>query len=482
MVSRKTLLQVMGCTARVRLLFLAVILILILCPGISCTDENPRGPTKTPIQGVRNEEKSPSSIKNPDKTTQPAGKRRDSPEKDNTAKQVVLTMGSWRMDDRVEMNRIFREFTAKHPNITIHFDPTAAQDYDEVLYAQLSSGYGPDLFYLRSYSVSRLLYEKGFIEPCENMPEIRITFSEKMLSAWTADDGRIYGVPLIATSHGVYYNKDIYSKCNLQIPRTFEELVEGAKKIQENGYIPFANATRERWTVAEIIFMNLAPGYIGGEKGRKAYLAGKRCFDDQAVTDVYRAMAEIGRYLPANQKYMTYTDSLQLFVQGKAAMWLGGSWDIPYFVKESPDFSWGVFVPPPMKGYSSCITFHLDAGMGLNAKSAHKKEAKLFLKWLASMQFANLLANELPGFFPMHSHMPVFSNPHAKEFYALNQKVGCTDVRFAWEKLREGEPSAYDLIRDTGFMVMNLQITPEDAAKTLQEGLVRWFMPARNCR
>jgi ABC-type glycerol-3-phosphate transport system substrate-binding protein len=64
--------------------------------------------------------------------------------------QVTLTMGSWRVDDIEQMNRILSAFNEQYPHISINFDPTNPPDYNAVLRTQLEGGTAPDLFYLRS--------------------------------------------------------------------------------------------------------------------------------------------------------------------------------------------------------------------------------------------------------------------------------------------------------------------------------------------
>ncbi|MFQ5576640.1 MAG: extracellular solute-binding protein, partial [Anaerolineae bacterium] len=241
-----------------------------------------------------------------------------------------------------------------------------------------------------------------------------------------------------------------------------------------------ANASGDSWTVAEIVFMNLAPNFIGGREGRLAYLNGERCFNDPRLTAAFKALQDLAPFLPENQQLLTYSDSLQLFLQGRALMWLGGSWDIPFFEAETPAFEWSVFAPPPPAGQPPYITFHLDAGMGLNAQSRHKDEARLFLEWMTTPEFGAMLGNELPGFFPMHTDAPPLNNPHANTFLALNQGRG-TDVRFVWEKLRDGTPDAYTLVMNGAVAVVNGDQTPQQAADALQDGLAQWFEPAQHC-
>ena len=395
--------------------------------------------------------------------------------------EVALTLGSWRPEDVEQMTRILAKFHERYPRITVKFDPTSAPEYDAALLAQLKGGSGPDLFYLRSYSVSRNLYKQGYLEPLDTLPGLAESFTPEMRAPWATDDGNPYGVPFIATSHGIYYNVDLFKQLGLEIPTTWEELLVSADSIKGAGYIPFANASADTWTVAELMFMNLAPNFIGGRDGRMQYLEGQRCFNDAYMTAVFQAMQDLAPFLPHNQAILTYSDSQQLFLQGKAAMFLDGSWEIPFFETSKPAFAWSVFAPPPPAGLPSYLTFHLDAGMGMNTASRHQEEARLFLEWMTTQEFAALLGNELPGFFPMHSQLPDLQNEHANTFLSLNKDRG-TDVRFAWEQLRDGSPDAYALIMDGAVAVLNDQEEPQTAADALQNGLAEWFVPAQSCK
>lgn len=396
-------------------------------------------------------------------------------------REVVLTLGSWRPEDVEQMSRILAKFHAQYPAIMIKFDPTSAPDYDAALEAQLKAGTGPDLMYLRSFSISRNLFNQGFLEPLNAVSGVRDNFQPAMLTPWAIETGVVYGVPFIATSHGIYYNQDIFDQLNLKVPQTWAELLTAAQKIKNAGTVPFANATGDAWTAAELMFMNLAPNFVGGREGRQQYLNGERCFNDAQMVAAFQALKDLAPFLPPNQEQLKYVDSQQLFLQGKAAMLLDGSWDIPFFEAQRPTFRWSVFAPPPPQGQPGYVTFHLDAGLGLNSASKYKAEARTFLEWMAEPAAGALLANELPGFFPMQQGLPLLQDEHATAFLKLNEGRG-TDVRFAWEKLRDGSPDAYNLILDNSVKVINGQVTPQRAADALQAGLAKWFPPAQQCQ
>jgi branched-chain amino acid transport system substrate-binding protein len=391
---------------------------------------------------------------------------------------VVLRVSGWGMQNTDPMKRILAKFNEEHPDIYVSFEPFNL--YNEALNVQLEDGNAPDLFFIRSYDLSLKMYEEGYLEALNSIPALTENFAPESLAPWTTKDGVTFGVPLIATSHGIYYNQDVFEKLGLSTPTTWQELIEDSQTLKDNGYAPFANGTGTQWTAAETIFMNIAPTFIGGRDGRLAYLNGDRCFNDRNMVAAFKAINDLAPFLPENQTDLTYVDSEELFITGKAAMWLGGSWDIAYFESKSPNFEWSIMPIPPPAGKPGIVTFHPDAGMGLNAASTHKEAARVFIEWLSSPEYAEAMSNELPGFFSMNKNIPTLQNKHANAFMEFN-KIHDTDVRFTWDKLMSGLPSGYDLIQNNTIDILDRKTTPLEAANNLQNGLSKWFVPAQEC-
>jgi len=395
--------------------------------------------------------------------------------------KVTLTMGSWRTDDAQVMAEVLAAFNEQYPNITIQFDPTNPPDYNATLQTQLQSGNAPDLFYLRSFATSLNLFKQGYLEPLTDLPGLATAFSDASRVPWTTTDGVTYGVPFIAVSHGIYYNADLFKASNVEIPTTWNELLAAAQTFRDAGVDPFANGSGEPWTIAEIVFMNLAPTFIGGREARLAYLNGERCFNDADAVSAFQAIKDLAPFLPDGQEALKDADTQQIFLQGEAAMRFGGSWDIAAFEAQAPSFEWSVFAVPAPEGKQGVVTFHLDAGMGLNAKSTHKEEAKLFLQWMATSEFATLFANKLPGFFPLLENADLsLDNPHSDAFLKMNEGR-TTDIRWAWEGLLDSDPNGYNLMQDGAVAIIAGTKTPQQAADDLQNGLATWLPAAQQC-
>jgi len=394
--------------------------------------------------------------------------------------QVVLTFEAWRTIEVEKVNRVLADFTAKHPNITVKFQPAVVPWYTEMLQFQLEHQIAPDLFYLRPFSRSRYLFEAGYLEPLGNLPGLTENFDRHSRQAWLSDKGEPYAVPFRAVSQAIYYNIDLFNKLDLKVPTTWAELLATAQTLKEAGTIPFANGIETGWATSELIFMNLAPNFIGGREGRLEYENGHRCFNDEQVVAAFQAVADMAPYLPPTPETVNYEESKQLFEQGQAAMFLARSIEISHLESEKLDFNWSVFAIPAPAGQSEYIIYHSGFGVGLNAASKHKEEAKLFLEWLTKPETGELFSNELPGFFAMHKKAPDIRNQHAKAFLALTEGRE-TDVLWVFPKLMEGIPNGKALMQKSTAAVIMGKKTPTEAAEALQDGLAQWFEPAQRC-
>ncbi len=394
------------------------------------------------------------------------------------ADSVELIMGSWRTDDVAQINNVLAEFTKQYPHITVSFQPTNPPDYNATLRQQLESGTGPDVMYARSFATGEQLFKDGYFADLSDIDSLSTYYDEGTRAPWTAEDGKSFAIPFVAVSHGIYYNKDIFNEVGVQAPKNWDEFLLVCAQLQDAGYIPVANALGDEWDIAEVVFMSIAPNFIGGYEGRLAYEAGEKKFDDPEIVALFEAMASLRPFLPDGFESLTYNDSSALFATGQAAMYFDGSWSIGNY--DGVSFDWGILPPPPPAGMSEeHITFHADAGLAINAATKHPEAAELLLNWIGSPEGAQVLAKYLPtGFFPMSKNSVTIEDSHANEFLALNQGRG-TDVRLPWPKLLGGEPSGYNLIMEGSIGVITQSISPQKAATNLREGLAEWFAPAR---
>ncbi len=396
------------------------------------------------------------------------------------AEDVTLTIESWRNDDsQIWQEKLIPAFEAKNPGIKVVFAPSAPTEYNAALNAKLDAGSAGDLVSCRPFDASLDLYTKGKLADLTTLPGME-NFSDVAKSAWTTDDGKAtFCVPMASVIHGFIYNKDAFDKLGITPPATEDEFFAALDKIKEDGtYIPMAMGTKDLWEAATMGYQNIGPNYWHGEEGRLALIKGEQKLTDPQWVAPFEELAKWKPYLGDGFEAQTYPDSQNLFTLGRAAIYPAGSWEIGLFNTQA-QFKMGAFPPPVQKAGDTCyISDHNDIGLGLNAASKHAAQAKVFLEWVASPEFAEIYANALPGFFSLNSTPVKMTDPLAQEFVSWRQKCKST-IRSTYQILSRGTPNLENETWVESANVINGTDTPEAAAKKLQAGLDSWYKPGK---
>lgn len=387
-----------------------------------------------------------------------------------------VTIESWRNDDAtIWKEKLIPAFNAKYPDIQVEFTPTAPKEYNAALNARLEGGTAGDIITCRPFDASLELFTKGHLAALNDLPSMA-NFSDVAKSAWTTDDGKsTFCVPMASVIHGFIYNKDIFKEVGVEPPKTEEEFLAVLEKIKAGGtYTPLVLGTNDQWEAATMGFQNIGPNYWKGEDGRKGLIDGTAKLTDKPYVDTFAALAKWAPYMGDGFKAQTYPDSQNLFGLGKGAVYAAGSWDISTF--RGQNVNMGAFKAPPPAGSDCYISDHTDIGIGLNAKSGNAEEARKFLDWVGSEEFANIFANALPGFFPLSNAKVTLTDDVAQEF--INWRGTCkSTIRNSYQILSRGTPNLENELWNVSAQVLNGTMTPDAAAAQLQDGLKKWYAP-----
>jgi len=440
-------------------LLIALTLILTACGGGTATE--PPAATQPPA-GTE----PPAATESPAATEPPAA-----------GEEVTLTIDSWRNDDlAIWQDTIIPAFEAQYPNIHIVFAPTAPAEYNGVLNTKLQGGTAGDLITCRPFDASLELFKQGYLASLNDLPGME-NFGDVAKSAWITDDSSdVFCVPMASVIHGFFYNKDKFDEYGLEEPTTREEFFQVLQTLKDNGETPLAMGTADQWEAATMGFQNIGPNYWKGEEGRQALIGGTAKFTDEPYVKTWQDLADWAPFLPEGYEAVKYPDAQSLFTLGQGAIYPTGSWEISVFEKDA-DFNMGIFPPyVPNAGDTCYISDHTDIAIGMNAATPHPEEAKTFLSWVASEEFAALYANALPGFFPLSNAQVTLDDPLANEFLSWRQQCEST-IRNSYQILSRGEPNLENELWQISAAVMNLSVTPEEAAQEIQAGLDQWYKP-----
>ena len=396
------------------------------------------------------------------------------------AQDVTLTIESWRNDDlAIWQDTIIPAFEAEHPGIQVEFAPSAPTEYNAALNSKLQAGSAGDLITCRPFDASLELYDAGYLADLSDLPAMA-NFSDVARSAWTTDDGSAtFCVPMASVIHGFIYNADAMAELGLEPPTTEEEFFAVLDAIKADGtYIPMAMGTNDQWEAATMGYQNIGPTYWGGEEGRLALIAGTEKLTDPEWVGPFETLARWGQYLGDGYEAQTYPDSQNLFTLGRAVIFPAGSWEIAGF-NNLADFEMGAFPPPVRAAGDTCyISDHTDIGIGMNAATEHPEEARTFLEWVGSPEFAALYSNALPGFFSLNSTPVEQTDPLAQTFVGWRETCEPT-IRSTYAILSRGTPNLENETWNASANVIRGTETPADAAARLQAGLESWYQPGQ---
>jgi raffinose/stachyose/melibiose transport system substrate-binding protein len=394
------------------------------------------------------------------------------------ARATDLIIESWRNDDlAIWQDKIIPVFEAKHPDIKVTFSPYAPREYDAALNVKLKAGTAGDLITCRPFDLSLRLFNDGQLAPLNDLPGID-NFTKLAKAAWTTDDGKTtFCVPMAAVIHGFFYNKAIFKKLNLEPPKTMDEFFAVLDKVKKDGeYTPLVLGTADQWDSAYMGYQNIGPTYWQGEKGRLGLLDGSQKLTDPQFVEPFKVLARWGQYMGDGYSARTYADSQNLFTLGKGAIYPTGSWETATF-RSQADFDLGIFPPPRPKAGDQCfINDHPDIGLGVNPASKNAAAARVFLEWLTTPEFAEIYANQLPGFFPLQSAEVKLTDPLAQQF-ASWRKDCKSSFRSFYQILSRGTPSEDGESWVLTANVINGVTTPEQASERLENDLKGWYAP-----
>ncbi len=396
------------------------------------------------------------------------------------AQDVTLTIESWRNDDlTIWQDTIIPAFEAANPGIKVVFAPTAPAEYNAALNSKLAAGSAGDLITCRPFDASLELYNQGHLADLSGLASMA-NFSPVAKSAWQTDDAAAtFCVPMASVIHGFIYNKDAFDALGIAVPATEADFFAALDKIKADGtYIPMAMGTNDQWEAATMGYNNIGPNYWKGEEGRLALIKGEQKLTDPQWVAPYATLAKWKDYLGDGFEAQTYPDSQNLFTLGRAAIYPAGSWEISGFNTQA-QFKMGAFPPPVQAAGDTCyISDHTDIAIGMNAKSPNAEQAKVFLDWVGSAEFATMYANALPGFFSLNSTAVEMKDPLAQEFVSWRGKCQST-IRSTYQILSRGTPNLENETWNASANVIKGTETPEAAGQRLQDGLASWYEPQK---
>jgi multiple sugar transport system substrate-binding protein len=242
-----------------------------------------------------------------------------------------------------------------------------------------------------SYHVQKRQFERaGWLadmtglmkDPNLTAPDLTVDdFSAGGLQFAKNDKGEMHSLPWSVDYFILYYNKELFAKKGITVPKTMDEMAVAAEKLNDpaNGIYGFTgrglrNANMTLWTN---FFLNFGGEFLDA-KGN-ILTDGPEAIE---ATKMYNRLMKSG---PPGSAGFNWMESMASLTQGRAAMWIDGvGWAPPI---EDPNASRVVgkigytLVPAGPKGQYSAA---YGDGIGIPEVSKKKEAAYLYCQWAVS--------------------------------------------------------------------------------------------------
>jgi len=290
------------------------------------------------------------------------------------------------------------KFHEKYPNITIQFEQVDPANYSTVVKSRLAAKADVDIIGLNAGP-------DGIEHAVKTGSVIDLTGSSFLSNLMPAAvqagtiDGKTYGFAQGTYAIGVWYNKDLFEKAGVTIPTNWNDFLAACEKIKNTGVAPLAISGKDVWTTGYYTMSQWTeleqeqPGTLNQLK------TGEAKWTNPEFLNAYKQMEDLaakGYFLNGKGSVgMTYDQAVLAFQQGKAAMWLMGSWALDKFAVDFKDFKVGVFPFPTNDASKQPLVPQVtDAILSGVAWSKHQDAVKKFIEFSASVESGSLQAKE----------------------------------------------------------------------------------------
>lgn len=247
------------------------------------------------------------------------------------------------------------------------------------LQAKFASGEVPDLIIGKAQDVGAYA-PSGFLAP---LPEQMASYVREEGLLGVRHQGTLYGMPYNANYQGVLYNKNIFWRYGLTVPRTPADLREIVDKLKEAGVTPFATHFQENWFAANV-FMQFASNqtFLQQPTWGDLFREGKVSFSTSTqMQNALRQVQDLSENTWGDAQTIDQAESDKRFIQEKAAMYVTGSWSMQPVGALAPSMQVGIF-PYPNDTGDAKLLFEPNLTFMKGVNTAHSALADRILTFL----------------------------------------------------------------------------------------------------
>jgi len=337
------------------------------------------------------------------------------------AEIVEINYLTWRTGVEGYDTALVSAFEAKYPNIKVNFiGVQGVEEYVQTQKTRLLTEVNLDITSIREETIKDYV-GAGYLADITGESFLG-NLKEGTLERITVD-GKVYGIPSSINLIGVWYNKELFEKVGVSIPKNWGEFLSVCDKFKSEGYTVLANGSLDVWPTQFDIYPYIHKLIVEDPKIFEKIKSGEVKYTDPIFVDAFKSIDEFYKkgYVSKDVLSIGYADSAMLFINQEVPMVLHGEWFGSAIVNalgdSEPNFTIGVFPMPTPDIDEPVIPLTVGVYEAVVENSPHKAEAMKFLEFLASVEGSQIIADYMKGFTPVIGVK--VSHPLAKLFEPL---------------------------------------------------------------
>ncbi len=273
--------------------------------------------------------------------------------------KITVTVMTWESNDtNAAIDEALNTFMAANPDITVQRIPSPNSGYGDKLNAMVQANQMPDIFWAGNdtaflYGDQGLLYDWSSYAKKASGDFSLSQFAPGAIENWTSPSGKLYGLPTLMNTYGLWYNEDLFKAANLPLPKpgwTYDEMfkdaqaltIKNGKKITRYGlYNQNGDAIFGPFAVSDCSVS------AGGQPFMDRIISPNKVQADAqfiACTQKWADAIQNGYVTPPDYP----TDGMtEQFLAGQIPMVYFGQWAAPILIQAAPSFKFG-FAPLPI--------------------------------------------------------------------------------------------------------------------------------------
>ncbi|GGZ41579.1 ABC transporter substrate-binding protein [Streptomyces bluensis] len=318
----------------------------------------------------------------------------------SAGESTTLTLASI---DQGSVEDVVKAFEKANPGVTVRYTTSSADQYQQQIRTQLSSGTAPDVMSVwpgnGNPGATYVLAKPGYLRDLSDQPwAAKLPDAMKTVAQY---EGKTYNAVFGQNGIGAVYHQQAMEKAGLTPPDTWTGLLEFCRAAKAKGTPAFALGNQDNWVTQLVLYALVATTVYGDDRDfDKKMRAGQATFAGSpwaTALDKYLTMEKSGCF-QKNPLGTTYEASQQLAATGRTLGIIQGNWVIALLKQKNPKATFTLKALPATDDPSgTIIPAAAGAGYAVNAKAKNEKLALKFVNFVMSPQGMNLFVKKQGG-------------------------------------------------------------------------------------